>query len=38
MWVLGDVFLRKYYSIYDLDNQLIGLVRSKQEIESDLNT
>ena len=28
-WVLGATFLRKYYSVYDLDNQSIGLVLSR---------
>mmetsp|Transcript_104717 Transcript_104717/g.291652 ORF Transcript_104717/g.291652 Transcript_104717/m.291652 type:complete len:524 (-) Transcript_104717:47-1618(-) len=27
-WVLGDTFLRRYYSIYDDDKGLVGLVRS----------
>jgi len=27
-WVLGDTFLRRYYSIYDDDRGLVGLVRS----------
>lgn len=25
-WLMGDPFLRKYYSIYDMDNAKIGLV------------
>lgn len=26
MWVMGDPFLRAYYSIYDMENTRIGLV------------
>ena len=26
MWLMGDPFLRKYYSIYDMDTKRIGLV------------
>lgn len=26
MWLMGDPFLRAYYSIYDMDNKRIGLV------------
>merc|ERR1711865_299988 len=27
-WVIGDTFLRRYYSIYDDDRGLVGFVRS----------
>ena len=25
-WLMGDPFLRAYYSIYDMDNNRVGLV------------
>lgn len=25
MWIIGDVFLRKFYSIYDHGNERVGL-------------
>lgn len=28
-WVLGDIFLQNYYSIYDLPNGKMGLIESK---------
>jgi len=28
-WILGDMFLKTYYSIYDMDNLQIGLAKAK---------
>jgi saccharopepsin len=29
IWIIGDTFLRKYYSIYDLGKDRVGLAKSK---------
>jgi hypothetical protein len=28
-WILGDIFLRNYYSIYDYPHGKLGLIESK---------
>jgi len=29
MWIFGDVFLRKFYTLFDLENKRIGFARTK---------
>lgn len=35
MWIMGDPFLRAYYSIYDMEDQRIGLVGVAETVRQD---
>ncbi|XP_065206092.1 cathepsin E-B-like [Planococcus citri] len=34
-WILGDIFLRKYYSVYDMDHHAIGFAESIHPLKTD---
>ncbi|KAJ1502140.1 Vacuolar protease A [Coelomomyces lativittatus] len=31
IWIIGDVFLRKYFTVYDLQNKRVGFAQSRSE-------
>ncbi|KAG4301194.1 hypothetical protein PCK1_002504 [Pneumocystis canis] len=32
LWIIGDVFLRKYYSVYNLEKNSVGLAKAKKRM------
>jgi hypothetical protein len=34
MFLVGDVFMRKYYTIFDRDQNRVGLVKAKGYVET----